>query len=204
MNSLPTILMVCIKYAVVMHILNGKVAKSSVIKTMTAETTTTEIPELFSTIDMSESSDIDSDNISTLSSANFSNTDMLFIDIEYKNNNNNNTNSTFPTILMEICLSLLEDPQTCTQLYEMFKNENYLRLMWELTNRAFFHWPFAIFIIAWFVGLIVLNFVTLFILALTRPLRAMFLTKLVSDLRRRYYFTNDSTELRVVDNNFKK
>lgn len=106
--------------------------------------------------------------------------------------------------LVKLCLELLHDPESCQHLYELCHDEEYLRLTWEITYRIFFERPFGIVLfVLWTIMLCVLNFVILFLCTLLKPLRSVLLTKIVSDLRRRYYFTNDS-ELRVVDNNIKK
>lgn len=108
-------------------------------------------------------------------------------------------------MLMQLCLDFLQNNETCVRLYEMCRNENYLKLTWEITNRVFFQRPFGVVLfLLWTIMLCVLNFVILFACTLLKPLRSFFLTKIISDLRRRYYFTNDSSELRIVDNNVKK
>lgn len=108
--------------------------------------------------------------------------------------------------LVKLCMDFLHDNETCHHLYSLCNNEQYLRLTWEVTYRVFFERPFGIVLfVVWTVMLCILNFVILFLCTLLKPLRSILLTKIVSDLRRRYYFTNDASELRVVDsNNIKK
>lgn len=108
--------------------------------------------------------------------------------------------------LVKLCMDFLHDNETCHHLYSLCNNEQYLRLTWEVTYRVFFERPFGIVLfVVWTVLLCILNFVILFLCTLLKPLRSILLTKIVSDLRRRYYFTNDASELRVVDsNNIKK
>lgn len=108
--------------------------------------------------------------------------------------------------LVKLCMDFLHDNETCYHLYSLCHNEQYLRLTWEVTYRVFFERPFGIVLfVVWTVILCILNFVILFLCTLLKPLRSILLTKIVSDLRRRYYFTNDASELRVVDsNNIKK
>ncbi|ACD03496.1 hypothetical protein MdSGHV037 [Musca domestica salivary gland hypertrophy virus] len=108
--------------------------------------------------------------------------------------------------LVKLCMDFLHDNETCHHLYSLCNNEQYLRLTWEVTYRVFFERPFGIVLfVVWTVILCILNFVILFLCTLLKPLRSILLTKIVSDLRRRYYFTNDASELRVVDsNNIKK
>lgn len=108
--------------------------------------------------------------------------------------------------LVKLCMDFLHDNETCYHLYSLCHNEQYLRLTWEVTYRVFFERPFGIVLfVVWTVILCILNFIILFLCTLLKPLRSILLTKIVSDLRRRYYFTNDASELRVVDsNNIKK
>ncbi len=108
--------------------------------------------------------------------------------------------------LVKLCMDFLHDNETCYHLYSLCHNEQYLRLTWEVTYRVFFERPFGIVLfVVWTVMLCILNFIILFLCTLLKPLRSILLTKIVSDLRRRYYFTNDASELRVVDsNNIKK
>lgn len=108
--------------------------------------------------------------------------------------------------LVKLCMDFLHDNETCYHLYSLCHNEQYLRLTWEMTYRVFFERPFGIVLfVVWTVILCILNFIILFLCTLLKPLRSILLTKIVSDLRRRYYFTNDASELRVVDsNNIKK
>lgn len=109
------------------------------------------------------------------------------------------------TVIIQLCEEFLENEKVCAHMHELLKNEQYLKLTWELTSRVFFERPFGVVLfVVWTLILCVLNFVILFACTLLKPLRSLFLTKIVSDLRRRYYFTNDSSELRVVDNNVKK
>lgn len=106
------------------------------------------------------------------------------------------------TIIMKLCMDVLRDNATCTKIYNLCINENYFQLTWELTYRMFFERPFGIVIfILWTIILCILNFVILFVCTLLRPLRRILLVKIVSDLRRRYYFANDAAEMKIIDEN---
>lgn len=105
------------------------------------------------------------------------------------------------TVLFRLCQDFLRDNSTCGYLYDLCRDEKYIRLTWEVTSKIFFERPYGIVMfLFWTVFLSLLNMVILFLCTLLRPLRSLLLNKIVSDLRRRYYFTNDSSELRVVDN----
>lgn len=105
------------------------------------------------------------------------------------------------TLLLRLCQDFLRDNSTCAYLYDLCRDEKYIRLTWEVTSKVFFERPYGIVMfLFWTVFLSLLNMVILFLCTLLRPLRSLLLNKIVSDLRRRYYFTNDSSELRVVDN----
>lgn len=107
-------------------------------------------------------------------------------------------------VLMKLCMDILNNNETCHNLYQIFKEERYVKLSWDITCKIFFERPFGIVIfVFWTVFLSVLNMVILFLCTLLKPLRSVLLNKIVSDLRRRYYFTSDSSELRVIDNNKK-
>lgn len=104
------------------------------------------------------------------------------------------------TMIVKLCMDFLQNANTCEYLYQLSNDERYLKLTWEITYRIFFERPFGIVLfIVWTIILSILNFLILFLCTLLRPLRSFLLTKIVSDLRRRYYFTNDSSELHVVD-----
>lgn len=108
------------------------------------------------------------------------------------------------TPLMKLCTDIFHNNETCFNLYDLMKNEKYLQLTWEITCKMFFERPFGVVIfIFWTVFLSLWNLLILFLCTLLKPLRAILLNKIISDLRRRYYFTNDSSELRVIDNNKK-
>lgn len=108
------------------------------------------------------------------------------------------------TVLMKLCMDFMHNNDTCAHLYNLGKNEQYFSLTWEITYRMFLIRPFGVFVfIIWTIILCVLNFFILFLCTLLKPLRSFLLTKIVSDLRRRYYFTSDSSEMRIIDQ-FKK
>ncbi|WBR61500.1 hypothetical protein [Drosophila suzukii associated hytrosavirus 1] len=118
---------------------------------------------------------------------------------------NSSTPSTLKYVgkyIQGLCVDLLENETLCEQLVGLLKEENYLRLTWELTHRLFFERPFGVVMfLVWTALLCFLNFSILFLCAFLKPLRSFLLTKIVSDLRRRYYFTNESSEMRIIDNN---
>ena len=104
------------------------------------------------------------------------------------------------TVLMKLCMDFMHNNETCEHLYNLGKNERYFTLTWEITYRLFLVRPFGIFVfIIWTIILCILNFFILFLCTLLKPLRSFLLTKIVSDLRRRYYFTSDSSEMRIID-----
>lgn len=105
------------------------------------------------------------------------------------------------TMLIKLCEDLMKNNETCHQFYTLLKDEQYLTLTFELTHRILFQTSFGIvLLVLWSVILSVLNFIILFLCTLLKPLRSFLLTKIISDLRRRYYFTSDSTEMRIIDN----
>ena len=109
------------------------------------------------------------------------------------------------TMIVKLCMDFLQNANTCEYLYQLSKDERYLKLTWEITYRIFFERPFGIVLfVVWTIILSILNFLILFLCTLFRPLRSFLLTKIISDLRRRYYFTNDSSELHVVDSHNNK
>lgn len=109
------------------------------------------------------------------------------------------------TMIVKLCMDFLQNANTCEYLYQLSNDERYLKLTWEITYRIFFEHSFGIVLfVIWTIILSILNFLILFLCTLLRPLRAFLLTKIVSDLRRRYYFTNDSSELHVVDSHNNK
>lgn len=109
------------------------------------------------------------------------------------------------SIVQKLCLDLMENQESCNELYQMIKDERYLRLTWDITVKLFFQRPFGLVIfVSWTIIMFVFNIVILFLCTLLRPLRSVLLTRIVSDLRRRYYFTNDSSELHIVDSNAPK
>lgn len=104
--------------------------------------------------------------------------------------------------VLQLCQDILQNNETCDRLYSLFKDEKYYILTWEVTRRLFFERPFGLVLFLVWTGLLsVLNFGILFLCAFLKPLRSVLLTKIVSDLRRRYYFTNDSSEMRIIDQN---
>lgn len=104
------------------------------------------------------------------------------------------------TVLMKLCMDFMHNNETCAHLYRLGKDEQYFTLTWEITYRMFLFRPYGVFVfIIWTVILCVLNFIILFLCTFLKPLRSFLLTKIVSDLRRRYYFTSDSSEMRIID-----
>lgn len=112
----------------------------------------------------------------------------------------NATVARISNVLIDLCLEFLHQNETCNKIYEMTKNEDYFQLTWEVTYRIFFEkrMGFIMFLV-WTLFLCVLNFLILYLCTLLKPLRSFLLTKIVSDLRRRYY-VSESSEMKIVNN----
>lgn len=106
--------------------------------------------------------------------------------------------------LKYLCQDILENNETCHHLIDLLYNEEYFSLTWELTSKIILQKPFGImWFIFWTISLCILNLVILLLCTMLAPIRGILLSRIVSDLRRRYYFTNDS-ELRVIDDKPRK
>lgn len=113
----------------------------------------------------------------------------------------NHTNPQVDSIVIKLCLDLLNDTTICKNLHQMFLDEKYLQLTWEITVKLFFERPFGVVLfICWTLIMCIINLGILLLCTLLKPLRSLLLVKIVSDLRRRYYFTNDSSELHIIEN----
>lgn len=106
--------------------------------------------------------------------------------------------------LNRLCVDILSSNEVCSKLYNLFNEENYLMVTWGIFTH-FISTPTGIILFTiWTLSSCCLNLFLMFICLILKPLRLFVLTKIISDLRRRYYFAKDSTELQLDFNNLKK
>lgn len=117
-----------------------------------------------------------------------------------KDNNDDNVNGAnvnYNSVYI-LCIDLLQNHDTCRDVKGMLEDEEYFRLVLKLTTHAVTNGTLGIYIILFTVVFFtLLNFSIFVICAFVRPLRALFIDRIVNDLKRRYYFASES-EMRII------
>lgn len=187
--------------------LENNVATTSNTQTIPAETSSMTSTPLMPEGKEQKQNDDDNEVITKKSAATESTParkKLLFYKYDTTENTNSSSSSTNDsingTIVKDLCMDIIHNNETCVYLEELCRDESYLKLAWEITYHMILKRPLGIFVfIIWTIIMGILNFLILFLCTLLKPLRSVLLTRIVSDLRRRYYFTNDA-EMRILDN----